>query len=90
MELTEDLPEVLVGLGCDDETHSKISFCDRIPPLSSAGLVVTVADGAQRIDTIALLLVTSHPWEVKLWVSIQSWMGGIYNSNTTGTEVAGG
>ena len=36
-----------------------------------------MADGAQRIDAIALLLVTSHLWEVKLWVSIQRWVGFI-------------
>ena len=72
MALTKDLPEVLVGLGCDDETDGP-----RSPSVTEfhSGLVVTVADGAQRIDAIALLLVTSHLWEVKLWVSIQRWVG---------------
>ena len=50
MELTEDLSEVLVGLKHDDETDGPRSPSVMEVPLLNSGLVVTIADGAWRID----------------------------------------
>ena len=50
MELTENLPKVLVGLACDDEMEGPWPPSMMEVPLMSSGLVVTVADGARKID----------------------------------------
>ena len=50
MELTENLPKVLVGLTCDDEIEGPGPPSVMEVLLMSSGLVVTVADGARKID----------------------------------------
>ena len=94
MELTENLPKVLVGLACDDETEGPgPPSVMEVSPLSS-GLVVTVADGAQRIDattpTICCTASGDRPPMRDEVMDADTEMGGMNGSDTTGPEVAGG
>ena len=70
MELIENLPEVLVGHGCDDKTGGPGSPSVMKVLLLSSALVVTMADGARKIDaTTPEICCTasakSHPWKMK-------------------------
>ena len=93
MELTENLPKVLVGFACDDETEGPgPPSVMEVPPLN--GLVVTVADGAQRIDatTPAICCTASgdKPPVRDEVVGADTEMGEMNDSDTTGAEVARG
>ena len=94
MELTENLPEVLAGLACDDETEGPgPPSMTEVPPLIS-GLVVTVADGARRIDatTPAICCTASgdKPPVGDEVVGADTEEGGMNDSDTIGAKVAGG
>ena len=95
MELTENLPEVLAGLACDDETEGPgPPSVTEVPPLSSGSVVVTVADGARRIDatTPAICCTASgdKPPVGDKVVDADTEVGGMNNSDTIGAEVTGG
>ena len=85
---------MLAGLAYDDETECPgPPSVTEVPPLCS-GLVVTVADGARRIDatTPAICCTASgdKPPMGDEVVGADMEMGEMNDSDTTGAEVAGG
>ena len=84
---------MLVGLTCDDETEGPGPPSMMEVLLLSSGLVVTVADGAWRIDatTPAICCTASgdKPPVRDEVVGTDTEMGRMNDSDTTGTEVAG-
>ena len=94
MELTENLPEVLVVLICDDETEGPGPPSVMEVLLLSSGLVVTVTDRARRIDAMTPVICCTasgdKPPVGDEVVGADMEMGGMNDSDTTGAEVAEG
>ena len=91
MELMENLAKVLVGLTCDNETKGPWPPSVTEVPLLSSGLLVTVADGARRINaTTPVICCTASGNKPPLGgevVGADTEMGGMNDSDTTGAVV---
>ena len=94
MELIENLPEVLIGLGCDDETDGPGSPSVMEVLLLSSELVVTMADGARKIRaTTPEVCCTASGNKPPMKDEVEGAdmeMGGMNDLDTTGAEVTGG
>ena len=94
MELIENLPEVLVGLGCDDEIDGPESPSVMEVLLLSSELVVTMADGARKTGaTTPEVCCTASGNKPPMKDEVEGAdmeMGGMNDLDTTGAEVTGG